>query len=58
MNVPSRLGLFGAAAALVFAGSAALGAAFGPEPTPTDRPNVPVHPSDTRTPVTTHGGHS
>lgn len=36
MNIPARLGLFGATAALLFVGSAALGAAIGPEPTTPD----------------------
>ncbi len=51
MSAPRRLAVFAVAAALVFAGSTALGAAVGPAPAPEPAP------APSTTVVTTHGGH-
>ena len=64
MSALRRLAVFAVAAALVFAGSTALGAAIGPAPEPTPAPHnehvttvPPNSPIESSTTVVTHGAH-
>ena len=51
MNRTARLAAYAAVLGLVFGGGAALGAAVGPDPTPTDRTASGDHDSSTDAPA-------
>ena len=64
MSALRRLAVFAVAAALVFAGGSALGAAVGPTPAPQPTPHnehvetvPPSSPIESSTTAVTHGGH-
>jgi len=60
MSAPRRLAVFAVVAALVFAGSTALGAAIGPAPEPAPAPHnehVETVPIESSTTVVPHGAH-
>ena len=46
MNRTARLAAYAAVLGLMFGGGAALGAAIGPDPTPTDRTTTGDHSTD------------
>ena len=51
MNRTARLAAYAAVLGLMFGGGAALGAAIGPDPTPTDRMTTGAHDRSTEAPA-------